>query len=336
MALQRFLVGHAVMGAVMLSAATLLVRSCRAPNRIQAAAERFLAEAPEILLVGNSLLRVGVDEAALEARLGRTAFKLTSDGSGTAFWYLVAKNLVPAAKPPPRAQVMLFHTTELTDPLVDFEGGIPTDLEALSGPAEPLLMERAYVPAMGRFLATAYRHSSLVRGRRTAREETERRFRNDWIAPLIGVTGREVNLAFVNVLGDRKMRRDLIDQYQAGRRTSSLERFRFPERLARSLLPALVDELRAHAVVPVFVRQRSLAQARGVAASPELAGYLRALESWLAEHGAELIDLSGTEAIGPEQFMAGDHLSPDGALRITALVAERLDTILTAPPPRAP
>src|SRR5258706_15279471 len=69
---------------------------------------RLDSERPEIVLLGDSTLKDGVDPDLLSSLLGRKVSRFDVPGSASAFWYLVLKNNIVVAKHPPKYVIIIF------------------------------------------------------------------------------------------------------------------------------------------------------------------------------------------------------------------------------------
>ncbi len=70
-------------------------------------ARKIDAVRPGILLLGNSVLDWGVDEHLLGELLGTPVLKIGIGGSASAWWYLLVKNVLPAANHRPDVLVRM-------------------------------------------------------------------------------------------------------------------------------------------------------------------------------------------------------------------------------------
>lgn len=74
---------------------------------------------PELVLVGNSMLGEAVDQKEISRLMGLSAVKVWNGGAGSAWWYLVVKNIFPQLVDKPRYVGVFFRDNFLTLPNIE-------------------------------------------------------------------------------------------------------------------------------------------------------------------------------------------------------------------------
>jgi hypothetical protein len=300
------------------------------PNRIEVRPDprmqpryrqRIEAERPEVVLIGNSILREGVDAEALSRRTGHRCLEVVRGGAASAWWYLALKNQVVAARPLPELVVIVFRDHFLTEPGFRVTGKYRRRLDALSGADEPVLARLAYGEAPGSLLE---RSLPLYGRRAELREDLERVVKDAWVGRLLGLEPGGVDAAL-----ERVFRREALDPARLGSLQAESEApaagvYAFGARVEHSFLPEIVEVARAHGVRLVFARAKRRRDLAPGAEPPELVAYLRDLEAWLAARGIPLLDFSHDPRLVEAHYADGDHLGPEGRRLFTELLAEAL------------
>lgn len=99
------------------------------------------AAQPDYIGIGNSMLfsRLGHTPDEMSALTGKKFFFILKNGSTSAIWYLVLKNIVAASGVHPKLVFFFIRDNELTAPLPDSESNDSPFLKSLRGPEEPEL-----------------------------------------------------------------------------------------------------------------------------------------------------------------------------------------------------
>ena len=285
--------------------------------------QRIEAERPDVVLIGNSILREGVDTEALSLRTGRRCLAVVRSGAASAWWYLALKNQVAAAAHPPELVVVVFRDHFLTEPEFRVAGKYRRALDALAGAEEPVLARLAYgEPPAGGALERAL---PLYRRRAELREGLERAVKDAWVGRILGLAPGGVDAAL-----ERVFRREALDAERLGALQAESEApaapgvYAFPARVEHSFLPEIVEVARARGIRLVFVRAKRQRDLAAGAEPPELRAYLRDLEAWLGERGIPLLDFSRDPRLVEAHFADGDHLRPAGRAVFTELLGEAL------------
>ena len=278
----------------------------------------------DTVLVGNSMLGEGVDEALFVEKLGLSAVKLSQGGSASAYWYLIAKNVVLGAEPRPRRLALFFRDHFLTDPTYRVEDRYRAAIEEIAEGDEPLLEERAYLPVEPLRAVPGVGRLEALRGREKLRLGFERAVRDGAVGAL-GLA-EEADGALARVFAEENMRaRDATARQLAAEEARDASLFDFNARLPKSFLPEIVALCRANGVELVLVRvkrRRDLVAGREPA---EVVRYMDALRAYLANEGVPLIDFTNDARIEARHYGVGDHLNAEaGRPLFTEMVADAL------------
>ena len=297
-------------------------------------------ERPDVAVLGNSVTAAGVDTDALGAALGLGVADLTLNGSASALWYLILKNVVAAApaEARPRVVVLGFRDVFLTEPDYRTEGRYRTFVDWFAGPDEPLLDRLALLRGTGPLELLALEHWSVWQERAGLREEAEALAKEGLAARLAGRPPADLAAAVERVFAEERKRPAAVTAAQT-RAEAQVERHHFDldAQLGRSLLPGMIRIARDADLRLVLVRlpNRRSAEARvrelefPAWASEWLPGYMDALMAYLEREGVDVIDLDGDPRIPFEWYANGDHLGPEpGRREFTRILAEELAPLL--------
>jgi len=297
-------------------------------------------ERPDVAVLGNSVMAAAVDADALGEALDLEVADLTLNGSASALWYLLLKNVVARAEGDarPRAVVLGFRDVFLTEPDYRTGGRYRTTVDWFADADEPLLDRRALLRGTGPLELLALEHWSAWQRRDHLREGAEALAKEGVAARIAGRPPGDLTAAVDRVFAEERKRPDAVTAAQT-RAEVQIEpyHFDFPAQLDRSLLPEMIRIAREAGVQLVLVRMpnRRSAEARMRAldlpawATEWLPGYVDALMAHLEREGVDVIDLEGDPRIPFEWYANGDHLGPEpGRREFTRILAEELAPLL--------
>ncbi|MEM8709797.1 MAG: hypothetical protein AAGG01_02505 [Planctomycetota bacterium] len=294
--------------------------------------EKLANEAPEVVVMGSSVVACAFEEEAFEEIVGLEASNLTVAGSMSAIWYLVIKNRIAKAVPPPKYCVLGFRDTYLTVPEYRVEGGYKQIVDRYVDGHEPLLDRLAYLSEVGSIEYFARRHWTLAQRKDEIVESTERLFKEQLSGGLLGRTPESMRDAVDVIFGPKaKLPSKLTKKQRRAEKLSKANYFDFAEEVEESFLPEMIRICEESGVQLVLVRMRPARNAQYPedrsqwpdALRVELPRYQRALDAYLNDRGVSLIDFSEDPRIPFEWFENGDHLNRGEARQgFTALLGE--------------
>jgi hypothetical protein len=261
-----------------------------------------------------------IEPRRLTELTGRRIAPLEYAGSGPAWWYLALRNWVVASRIHPRAVVIFFRDTNLTDVLFRLDASWALDTAALD-------REDDLNAVVARRLRTPfYRARALVDrfyGAARARH---------WIEPAVAqwparaiFPYRRPREAFLAHLNDRFDLSHLRPMPAADMHATEDREADFGAFVDRSVLPLMLREARAAGLTLYFVRvQRRPVDGRAPYQSPALVRYMAALKAYVEARGALFDDDTGDPLETLDAYQDGDHLNAQGRLRYTEAFAARL------------
>lgn len=311
------------------------VKSSRDAISITDERDRLEREAPDIVIIGDSMVPCRVDKDILARELGKKVSLLTFDGSASASWFLLFKNIVCAMEKPPQLTVFFFRDTYFHMPRYRTTGQRLALLESVSVGAEPELKAvlTGDAKAGNPILNTAedvldsawridgYRDSAAEYIRRKSRMLT--RIANNPHA-------RQAYMDEVFAL--KNLRSDLandIAEAGDGREHAGEEFPLWSDNPALTILPAIQARADEHGIDLMFYRVKQQRHATGVKDDAELIAYLTGFKSWTARHGSHFADESTDPEILEKHFADGDHTSEEARPFLSTRVGAIMKAALT-------
>lgn len=297
-------------------------------------AERLVAERPDVVFLGSSIVGTAVNADLFESIVGRPALDLTIPGGMSATWYLLMKNVIAKAEPPPKMVVLGFRMVYLTVPEFRATGRYTHIIDRYVDGPEPLLNRRAYLHELSALDVFARRHWAPYQKRDDIKEGAE-----EWAVATVGsaLLGRdhsEMRAAVEAVFAEDRMMPEKVNAAQLeAEQVDNTRYFDFETEKNRSFLPEIVRIAEESGIELVLVRMRTRYDAESAekrAQYPEfirelLPGYERRLDEYLDEEGVTLLDFTEDERIPLSWFANGDHLNYDvGRTGFTRILAEEL------------
>ena len=275
---------------------------------------------PSWVVIGDSMAGSRVDPAVLARLTGGVTAPLLYAGSGPAWWYLVLKNWVIPSRIHPKAVIVFFRDTNLTNVMFRIDATWALDTAALD--REPDLNA-----------VVARRRGSVFY---QVRDRIERLYQAEqvrrWIEPQVNawparvmVPYRKPRAAFMERLNERFGLAHLRPMDAADMQATEDREADFDAFVDKSALPLMLRDARDAGLTLVLVRvQRRPIDGRPPFQSSALRRYVTKLQAYVETHGGIFMDDTGDPAETIDLYEDGDHLSREGRRRYTELFASRL------------
>jgi hypothetical protein len=275
---------------------------------------------PAWVVIGDSMAGSRIDPELLSRLTGGRTAPLLYAGSGPAWWYLVFKNWVIPSGIRPRAVVVFFRDTNLTNVMFRIDARWSLDTAALD-------REDELNAVVARRRGTAFYQ---VRDRFERLYETEQARR--WAEPAVTewpakamFASRRAREAFMDRLNERFGLSHLRPMDAADMQATEDRDADFDAFVDKSALPLMLRDARRAGLTLVFVRvQRRPVEGRPPYQSPALRRYVSKLAAYIAANGGVFFDDTGDPAQPLDWYEDGDHLSREGRRRYTEAFATRL------------
>ncbi len=287
--------------------------------------DKLNAEKPDIVLLGDSMVSVGVDSVQLSELTGMTASNFDVPGSSSALWYLILKNNIVVAEHLPRAVVIVFRDTVLTAPGYRVHGSYFIQLDEFAYRKEKVLLERAYLNLMNPLEYGAEKYLPLYGARVDIRLEVDAFVRYALPARL-GCDVKCIDGGFYRLFAGANLEPGQLqaaiasaDQY-----LYDPSRLDFKSQASDSFLPEMIRLARESGIQLILVRLKSQRAASDNAERLALKGYIGDLSDYLAQSNAPFLDYGEDPRLKPEHYIDSVHLNAEGRAKFTQILADGL------------
>ena len=282
------------------------------------------SEKPELVLVGNSLLRAAVDGEQFSELSDIPTTVSYSNGSSSLWWYLYVKNVVCAAQHSPQYVGILFRDAYLTEPRFRVDGNYQKPIRRMMTSEEPLVETLSYSGA-----ALSGINSPLTWVPREARGWVNLKIEKR-VEDLLDIPRTQGRGMMRQTFADDKMVADAINDFQLGFEETLVDvSFDFSKQVSDSYLPHIINLLTNKGITPVFIRARRRSDLSRDDLPQPIDHYIADLSNYIREHEGVLIDLSRASEIQEQHFGSGDHLTKtDGRVVFMKLLSDELQRSL--------
>jgi hypothetical protein len=275
---------------------------------------------PTWVVIGDSMAGSRIDPALLTTLTGGQTAPLLYAGSGPAWWYLALKNWVIPSGIKPRAVIVFFRDTNLTNVMFRIDATWSLDTAALDREDDL--------------------NAVVARRRRTAfyrvRDAIDRFYEasaaRHWIEPVANewparamFPYRRQRAAFVDQLNERFGLAHLRPMDAADMQATEDREADFDKHVEDSALPLMLRDAKAAGLTLLLVRvQRRPLHGRPPEQSAALRRYIAKLHTYVESRGGVFMDDTGDPRQTLDLYEDGDHLSREGRRRYTEMFAVRL------------
>lgn len=275
---------------------------------------------PTWVIIGDSMAGSRIDPGLLTRLTGGQTAPLLYAGSGPGWWYLALKNWVISSGIRPKAVVVFFRDTNLTNVMFRIDATWSLDTAALD-------REDDLNTVVARRRGTAFYQ---------ARDAVDRVYQASaarrWIEPAVNewparamFPFRRQRTAFLEALNERFGLAHLRPMDAADMQATEDREADFDRYVDASVLPLMLRDARAAGLPLLLVRvQRRPLNGRPPEQSAALRRYVAKLHAFVESHGGVFMDDTGDPAETIDLYEDGDHLSREGRRRYTELFAARL------------
>lgn len=284
---------------------------------------------PEVILLGNSVINSGLDLSLFEQLVHHRTIKFSFPGTASAYWYLLIKSNIVTSKPPPRYLIIFFLDNLLTSPTLGVNG--PTYqalIDEVAGENETVLLKKAYLSQISPLEGFLDSHLPVFGERATLKEKIDNRLK--YTIPLFLLKcnktclDADLDKAFsqVNMLADNftqtKETADPVSGYG----------WDFEESVEQSFLPDMINLAREKGIQLIFAREKDARFMNLEDESSQMRRYFQQLTDYLSSQHVLYMDFAHEPSLTIDLFRDRMHLSPDGRMVFTRLVAERFSTLI--------
>jgi hypothetical protein len=292
--------------------------------------DTLTARRPDMVLLGDSIIELNLDPAALEQELGQTIYPLNFNASSSTLWYLAVKHNIAAAPYKPAYLVIIFRDSILTNPAYRAHAAHPEVMDTFASPQDELVVQRAYVDRMNSLEKIGSSYFPLYNNRTAIRGQMDFYIRYPAARALLDCGKRCMDIALDNVLSGDQWDPDLLNSHISAVEDELYTRraLDFHGQLNDSFLPDILRLCRESSIRLIFVHAKTLRYYKNSYEPALLEQYLRDLENYLNENSVSYLDLSPDARIRTEDFSDTIHIFPSGVERYTQALADALKTVL--------
>ena len=277
---------------------------------------------PQIVLLGDSTLVLGVDTDALAEQTGKSVYNIGVPGSASAFWYLMLKNNIAEASYKPEYVLVIFRNTILTAPEYRVHGSYFKLVDEYAGRNEPVFIEKSFVNLMNPLEIAAEKYLPLYVFRSDLRNGIDAKIR--YLAPpLFGCDENCTDFALGEIFAGADLEpKALVDAVGAAESLLYTDELMdFGAQVDKSYLPDMIRIAHENNIKLVFVRIKVKSEFEDL---PEHENYLNSLRQYLNEQGAFLLDYGSDPRITDDLLRDPLHLTEEGKSVFTQLLADGL------------
>jgi hypothetical protein len=281
---------------------------------------------PQIILLGDSTLALGVDEDLLAQSTGKSVYNMAKLGSASSMWYLILKNNIVESSYKPEYVVVVFRNSILTAPGFRAQGNYFTRLDEYARKNEPLFIQNSYVKLMSPIEVVAEKYFPLYVFRSRIRETVDKKIRYLG-AGLLGCDQVCTDDALRHTFAAEDFEPEaLVDALNAADKLIYTNyQLDFEARVNDSYLPEMIRLAHENGIEIVFVRIK--VQQFNYMQDPT--SYLRSLFSYLDDNDVPYLDFGDDPRLTSDFFQDTSHLNKKGRVLFTQILADGLEEIFS-------
>ena len=286
---------------------------------------------PEIIMIGNSMLRCALDHNQFSKIIKKRSIKLTLDGSASSWWYLFTKNVIVSGKHKPKALMIFFRDHYLTEPDFRVNGTYKANInEMRNGKDEDLLNRLAYLNNMPSWKYTLLKHSHLFRQNEHMKGNLDRFVKTKIIDSFLGISINSLDESLQTTFHTSKYNNQLYTLEQ--KRVEAIKKgskLTFDSKIKKSFLPEIVNLCESNGIKLYLIRvkkRRDIIQGK----QPEnMMVYSNNLKEYCRNNQVTLIDFSNCKSLNIKHYADGDHLEQRKGMPIfTRILANAYTNII--------
>ena len=279
---------------------------------------------PQVLLLGNSVIKMGIDESQFETLTGRKILNFRFPGTASAYWYLMIKSNIATASKPPKYLLLFFLDNLLTTPDLGVNGSYQTMINELAGENETVLLQKAYLNQLNPVEGYLDSHYPLFGERQTLKDKIDNRIKYTLPQLLQNCAKPCLDKALDTVFDQKNM----LQQRDFNLEIWTDKDWDFNALVEKSFIPDMIQITREKGINLILVREKNARVMTLEDESPDMRKYYQDMADYLKKEGVPLLDFAHDPALTLEMFLDDMHLNPQGKLVFTRLVAEGFLSLL--------
>jgi len=285
---------------------------------------------PDVVLLGDSTLRLGVDADQLSSALGRETYKVAIPGSASAIWYLALKNIILESSHRPATLVLFFRDTLLTRPDDRVTGRYFALVDELAGRHEPLVTQLSYVQQMSPIEKIMDQYFPMYGDKSMLKDKLEYAPRYEPSVRLLNCNQECADAAVNTLFETANLRPESAHQTlinaEIGLYGSGAEDF--AHQVDRSYLPEIVRLCQENSIRLILVHTPTQVYPTRNSEPEFIRRYLADLQSWLEARDVTYLDFYHDPRITSDMYLDAVHMNERGRVVFTEALSEALRPIL--------
>jgi len=277
---------------------------------------------PEILLLGNSVLEEGIDQGQFEQITASRTMKVSEQGTTSAYWYLVIKNNIIAAKNPPKYILLFFLDNLLTRPDFAVMGDYMPIIDELAGDHEEILLQKAYPYQINSLEGYLDSHFPLFGERQTVANKIINLIKYGLPNRILNCDKPCLDHALDSAFESSRMLFNEIMRTDPDEASITDEEWDFSGQINKSFLPDIIQLTRESGINLILVREKSSYVETIDDETPQSEDYYRDLSEYLKSQGVPILNFAYVPVITKDMFYDSMHFDASGRNVFTRLVAE--------------
>jgi len=283
---------------------------------------------PQVLLLGNSVLDVGLDETQFEQLTNQKPLKVSPMGTASAYWYLVIKNNIVTAGDPPKYLLIFFLDNLLTTPDLGVNGAYLPMIDELAGESETVLLQKAYLNQLNPLEGYLDSHLSIFGERQTIMSRINSKLKYTLPRLFQNCAQPCLDEALDVVFTEKNMLPDVIQKNPINLGRWSGSEWDFNALVEKSFLPDIIQITREWGINLILVREKNSKVMTSQDESLDIRKYFQEMAEYLKKEGVPLLDFAHDPALTMDLFADEMHLTTQGRTVFTRLVAEGFLSLL--------
>lgn len=284
---------------------------------------------PDVLLLGDSMLEVAVDDQVVANRLGKKTLMLSLPGTASTIWYLMLKNNFVLAEHKPKYLILFFRDSMMTVPGYRVTGRYFEQIDEFASPGDTLLIQRAYIDQMTPLEKIMEGYVPLYGSRWRIRQSIDYYIRHSLGRELLKCNSSCMDYAMEAVFKannlDLTFLSDAIafsDEY-----IYTSKALNFNDQVGKSFLPEMIRLCKESGIQLILVRMPILSFQQPGTAPSGLSAYIQNLAKYLDENDVPFFDFDQKE-LSSEYFTNSIHMNEKGKLVFTPKLVQSLSTVI--------
>ena len=267
---------------------------------------KLIREKPEVVFLGDSMVKAWIDPEKLSALSGQRVSTLWQPNSTSSRWYLMFKNYVVRSQVRPRRVVFLFRNAFWHLPAYKVDGPFWHDIERCMPEMNDPVITRILGDKRRRDMGKVDRFITEDAYPIQQRQDQTANLLEATAARLIGQDPDALRPLINDRLGFTRFRQTL--SVETGYHTG-LQDAPFTRDPAKTFLPHIIDLARKEGIEIFMLRvKRRPNSGTDSPDSPEMARYISDLTTYLAKENIPYYDFTPDPLINDSMYAEGDHL----------------------------